>query len=86
MLVATKSKAKNAIKTRGMLIKTAATRYPLDEREQKCARCAVVRSLDARRNFCCFGTRSFWFFRQEFFDRKRKIKFRFFLVAVARDF
>jgi len=26
------------------------------------------------------------FFRQEFFDRKRKIKFRFILVAFARDF
>jgi len=34
----------------------------------------------------CLGTRSFCFFRQEFFDRKLKIKLRFFLVAFERDF
>jgi hypothetical protein len=43
--------------------------------------------MTARRvKFSLLGTRLFLFFRQEFFDRKRKIKFRFFLVDVGHDF
>ena len=36
--------------------------------------------------FSLLGNTLVLFFRQDFFDRERKIKFRFFLVAVQRDF
>jgi hypothetical protein len=69
-----------------MLVRSGRDTLPVCQKEENGAarkeNFAIVRLV----KFCCLGTRLFCFFRQEFFDRARKIKFRFFLVAVGGDF
>jgi len=42
-------------------------------KQRKCRRAERRSWWRTNRNFRCLGTRSFSFFRQDFFDRKRKI-------------
>jgi hypothetical protein len=64
----------------------AARHYQGGEAKGNADACEGDCPLSTMRDFHRLGTRSFWFFSQDFFDRKRKIKFRFFLVDVERDF
>jgi hypothetical protein len=69
-----------------MMIRSRPDRLPVSKKEENDAACGEIFQSVSARISGCLGTRSFWFFRQEFFELKKKIKFRFFLVAVARDF